>query len=766
LTGQGRFVDDFLPAGTLHAAFVRSPTAHGRILKVDVAAARREDGVVAVFTGEELERLLLSPGGMGVGHDAILGGGGPNFTALCTDKVRLVGDPIVMVIAQSRRQAEDACEVVEVEIEDLPVIASAQAALDPANPLIFEDHPAGNIFAHTEPTRYGDVETVFARADRVVRAHLSQHRYQNVPIEGRGIVASFDTTTGRLTVIAATRRLHLVRNMLATRLGLEPEHVRVMATDIGGAFGLKFASSREELAVAAASKHLGRTVKWIEDRTENLVFSGQSREESCDVEAAFTNEGDILGLKVNLLRDAGAYPGMGPRLDQIIRVLLPGPYRIEALSFESTTAFTNKAVYISYRGPWLTETFVRERMVDLVARELDLDPLQVRLQNVVTRGEPPLETVTGRSLAGVTNREQMQRIADVVDFADFRSRQQAARAEGRLLGIGVASFIEAAPGPRDQTTKGGLGLGPLGVEHAWVRLDRDGTVVLTTGQMPHGQAYQTTLAQVVADQMGVLIESVRVVYGDTDVTPYGESGGSRSAAMAGGAALVASRELRKQVLDLAGELLEASVEDLDIVEGKVSVRGVPASALSLAEVAEAATVGRFSPETQTNLEVALTYDGGQGGWSGGTHCAEVEIDPETGVVKVTRYVVAEDCGELINPGIVEGQVCGGVAQGIGAVLLERTAYDDNGQCLTGSLMDYLLPAATDIPHIEMHHIQTVPLDEDVNFRGIGEGGKVVSPATLCNAIEDALAHMGVRVYEQHLPPSRILELIGVIEPDA
>jgi carbon-monoxide dehydrogenase large subunit len=235
--------------------------------------------------------------------------------------------------------------------------------------------------------------------------------------------------------------------------------------------------------------------------------------------------------------------------------------------------------------------------------------------------------------------------------------------------------------------------------------------------------------------------------------------------MAGGAALVASRELRRQVLDLAGELLEASVEDLDIVEGKVSVRGVPASALSLAEVAEAVALGSFSPETKTNLEVALTYDGGQGGWSSGTHCAEVEIDAETGVVKVTRYVVAEDCGEMINPGIVEGQVCGGVAQGIGAVLLERTAYDDNGQCLTGSLMDYLLPAATDIPHLEIHHIQTVPLDEDVNFRGIGEGGKVVSPVTVCNAIEDAVAHMGVRVYEQYLPPARILELIGVIEPD-
>ena len=765
LTGRARYVDDVLPSRTMHAAFVRSPLAHGRIVCVDTAAARTANGVVAVFTGEELERLLFPPGGMALESDSYLEGGGPNFTALCIDKVRMVGDPIVMVVARTRAEAEDACDVIAVDIDDLGAVVSAQVALDPNSPRIFDDHPGGNIYARTETTRYGDVAGVFATADQVIRAHFSQHRYQAVPLEGRGIVADYDPTTGRLTVTAATRRLHLVRSMLATRLGLEPEQVRVMASDIGGAFGLKFASSREELAVAAAAKHLGRPVKWIEDRNENLVFSGQAREETCDVEAAFTNGGEILGLKLNLLRDSGGYPGIGPRLDPVIQKMLPGPYKIQALAFESTSAFTNKAVYVAYRGPWLIETFVRERIVDLIARECNLDPLQVRLLNVVTRGEPPLEMVTGRSLAGVTSREQMQFMAQVINFSEFRSRQQAARREGRLLGIGVASCIEAAPGPRDGTTRGGLGIGPSGLEHAWIRLDRHGIVVLSTGQSPHGQSYQTTLAQVVADQIGVPFEQVRVVYGDTDVTPYGESGGSRFAIMAGGAAFVASRELRRQVLELAGVLLEASVDDLDISEGKVAVRGVPGSALTLAEVAEAVDVGHFSSGTETKLEVALTYDGGMAGWSSGTHCAEVEIDAETGAVKVTRYVVAEDCGEMINPAVVEGQIRGGVAQGIGAVLLERTAYDDNGQCLTGSLIDYLLPTATDIPHIEIHHMQTVRLDADVNFRGAGEGGMVLSPVTVCNAIEDALAHRGVRIYEQHLPPTRILELMGVIEAD-
>jgi carbon-monoxide dehydrogenase large subunit len=546
--------------------------------------------------------------------------------------------------------------------------------------------------------------------------------------------------------------------MLATRLGLEPEQVRLVVRDIGGAFGLKFASSREELAVATASKHLGRPVKWIEDRSENLIFSGQAREESFDVEAAVTTEGDILALKVKMLRDAGAYPALGGLLDLGIARVMPGPYKLQGLSFESALAVTNKASYIPYRAPWAAETFVRERTIDLVARELGLDPLQVRLRNVVTRGEPPLEMVTGRSLAGVTARESMERVAQLVDFADFRRRQQDARAQGRLLGIGVASYVESGPGPR------GAG-DPLGAENARARLDADGTVVLTTGQMPHGQSHFTTLAQVVADQMGVPFEQVRIELGDTDVAPPGATGGSLAATMAGGAALTVSRELRGQVLNLASELLEASPEDLEIVAGKVAVKGVPASAMSLAEVAGALQDGRLAQKTGLNLEAVIVYDGGQGGWSGGTHCAEVEIDPGTGAVEVVRYVVVNDCGEIINPAIVEGQIRGAVAQAIGAVLLERSAYDDYGQCLTGSLMDYVMPTATTVPTIEIDHLETVPLDDDVNFRGIGEGGMVVGPATMCNAIEDALSHLGVRVYEQHLPPTRILELIGTIETD-
>ncbi len=513
LTGRGRYVDDVALPGMLHAAFVRSPSAHARITSVEVTEARQSPGVVAVVTGSEMQELI-NPGPVGMA--AMMGGPPLAFTLLCTDKVRLVGDPVVIVVAESRYQAEDACELVEVDYDDLQPIPNAQVALDPDSDPIFEDF-GSNVLARTQPVVFGDVEGAFARADRVVRAHLAQHRHQNVPMEGRGTVASYDPETGKLVIHASTQGVQMVRNTMADRLGLDPSDVRVLAGDIGGSFGLKFGTSREEIAVAAVSKMLGRPVKWIEDRNENLTISGQAREESFDVEVAVTDDGSILGLKVNMVLDSGAYPGMGHMVGTIMQAVMPGPYRMEGFSFESTVAITNKATYVAYRGPWAAETFVRERMVDLVAAELGLDPLEVRLRNVVTRDEAPLQMITGRSLAGVTAKEAMQRIAEVVDFPEFRRRQEAARAEGRLLGIGLASYIEAAPGPR--------GEGPaLGAETSKAELATDGTVVIYTGQMPHGQSHQTTFAQIAADQMGVPFEQVRVVVGDTDVVPAGFTG--------------------------------------------------------------------------------------------------------------------------------------------------------------------------------------------------------------------------------------------------
>jgi aerobic carbon-monoxide dehydrogenase large subunit len=757
LTGGGRYVDDVKLPGMLHAAFVRSPLAHARVLSVDVSAARALPGVVAAFTGAELEEITI-PGPDAL--SALMGGAGPTpeFTLLATDKVRFVGDPVAVIIAESRYVAEDGCELVEVEYDELPPVANASVALDPASPALFANLGDNIVRPHSR-NEFGDVSATFADADRVFEFHIEVHRHQNVPMEGRGCVASYDTDLGVMTVYVATQSVHVSRIAVAMRLGMEHDKLRVLAGDVGGSFGLKIGASREELAVAAASRAIGRPVKWVEDRGENLTASGQAREESFDVRAAVSNDGDLLGLDVNMVVDTGSYPGMGTMVPDIMEAMLPGPYKLAALGFDSTAVTTNKASYVAYRGPWASETFVRERVIDLIAKDLGLDPLDVRLRNVAPRSDPPAMMITGRPLVGVTTKESLERVAELVDVPAFRRRQAEARDGGRYLGIGVATFIEAAPGPRPPEGPSG----PMGVESMRLRLTEDGIVALFTGQMPHGQSHQTTLAQIAADEFGVPFDQVRVVVGDTDLVPFGLTGGSRSATMTGGAALHGARQLKTKVLEFTSHLMEASPGDLEIADGKVGVRGDPASAIEVAEVARQAASGQFSADVDTNLEVEAAFDGGEGGWSGGTHCAIVEVDVETGMVKVERYVVAEDCGALINPAIVEGQIRGGVAQGIGAVLLERSAYDEDGNYQSATFMDYLLPTACDVPRIEIEHLETVSLDADVNFRGVGEGGMIVAPPTVVNAIEDALAPFGVRIYEQHLPPSRILELINAAD---
>jgi len=759
LTGAGRYVDDIKLPGMLHAAFVRSPMAHARVLSVDVSAARALPGVVAVLTGAELEAITVP------GPDALMAlvgwaGPTPEFTLLATDKVRLVGDPVAVVIAESRYIAEDGCELVEVEYEDLPPVVDAAFALDPGSPPLFANL-GDNIARVHSRHEFGDVSATFARADRVTDLHIDVHRHQNVPMEGRGCVASYDPDSGVMTMHASTQSVHLTKIAVAMRLGMEQDKVRVLAGDIGGSFGLKIGASREELAVAAASRQIGRPVKWVEDRGENLTASGQAREESFDVRAAVSSDGDLLGLDVKMVVDTGSYPGTGAMVPDLMEAMLPGPYKLAAMGFESIGAITNKATYVAYRGPWASETFVRERVLDLIAKDLGLDPVEIRQRNVALRTDPPAVMITGRPLVGVTAKESLERVAQLVDFPAFRRRQAQARAQGRYLGIGVATFIEAAPGPRSPEGPSG----PLDLESMRLQLTEDGIVVLFTGQMPHGQSHQTTLAQIAADEFGVPFEQVRVVVGDSAVVPFGLTGGSRSATMTGGVALHGARQLKAKVLDFAADLMEVSAQDLLITDGNVWVRGDPASAISVTEVAQrAAAVTGPSGDGAAELEVEATYDGGEGGWSGGTHCAIVDVDAETGLVKVERYVAVEDCGALINPAVVEGQIRGGVAQGIGAVLLERSAYGEDGTFQSATFMDYLMPTACDVPRIEIEHLETVPLDADVNFRGVGEGGMIVAPPTVVNAIEDALSPFGVRIYEQHLPPARILELIAEGDP--
>jgi carbon-monoxide dehydrogenase large subunit len=854
LTGRGSYVDDVTVPGMLQAHFVRSPFAHAHIRGIDVDEARRHPGVIAIYTGADIEALTHPFMGFLPLPDLYH----PMFFALATDKVRLVGDPVALVIAESRYLAEDAAQLVVVDYEELAPIATIEHALDATRPAIWPG-PGGNVLQR-DRRHWGDVDAAFRNADRVVRETFVQHRYSNQPMETRGCIAEVDAVAGTVEYHSATQNSHLMKWSLAALTGrqpawkslleivrqrermagllqkakamaaankaaavekaaaehaMAPKHVplveepigeglaapaspgksmgqtflrepvriahlarmilgllardpvtlpRVTAQDIGGAFGVKVLPTREDVAVLAAAVDLGRSVKWIEDRNEHLLVAGQAREETLEVEAALRDDGTLLGLRTHMTMDQGAYPAFpfsAAMYPMMIRVMLPGPYRVPALGFTTTITASNKATYVAYRGPWAVETWVRERMLDLAARDLGIGRDEIRLRNIIGPDELPTKMLTGPTLdVRMSARATLERALEVADLGDWPERQAAARAEGRCIGVGFATFIEAAPGPPDfqeSVMPGGSG-GLLEGEPARSVLEADGTVSVYTQQMPHGQGHETTLAQIAADELGVPIEQVRVRYGDTSITPFGLSGtgGSRSAPMAGGAVTYSARSLREQVLQVAADLLEAPLDDLVVEDGEIHVAGVPAISVSFADVAAA--------RPRESLRSDFAYKGDEGGWAQATHVCWVDVDLETGRVRIDRYVAVEDCGELINPNVVDGQVSGGVVQGIGAVLYERSVYDEQANFQAGTFMDYLLPTAAEVPEIEIHQVET-PSDLEINYRGVGEGGMIVAPAALTNAIEDALAHLGVRITEQHLPPARILELAGVIPPD-
>jgi carbon-monoxide dehydrogenase large subunit len=753
LTGRGRYLDDVTAPGMLHAAFFRSYVAHGRLVSVDVTEARQLPGVVAVFTGEDMQRLTspIVPG-VSTGMNLIPGLQAPPFSALATDKVRYVGDPIALVIAESRYVAEDALELIVEDIDPLDPIVSYEDALDPSKTPLFEE-VGNNVNLRMEQVM-GDPDSAFARADRVIRTSISVHRHQPVPMETRGLIASWDAAAEELTLHASTQSPHMFRMLLPNLIGVPMEKIRVLAGDVGGGFGLKNCVGREDVALAAAAISLGRPVKWVEDRLEHLAAAGHAREEMADLEAAVTADGRLLGIRADVKVNVGAYlcdPFPGSTMAFAIVAFLQGPTMVEGIAATSTVVFSNKATYVSYRGPWATGDFLRERLLDVIAHELDLEPAEVRRRNYVTRGEPPLEQLSGTPFLGITTQECLAQAERAIDIPAFRARQKAAREQGRYLGLGLAGYIEGAPAPK---VRGERAPDPLGAETSYISIEDGGRVVIVTRQQPHGQGHQTTLAQVAADELGVRFEDIEVRWGDTKITPVAliGTGGSRAATMANGSVLHGSRKLKAKILELAADQLEANAADLDLIDSQVRVKGVPSVTLPLAEL-----VARAGSEA--DLRVTDVYDGGEGGWSGGVHACIVEVDPDRGTVSFERYLVVEDCGLPVNPAIVEGQIRGGVAQAVGAVLLEHAAYGEDGQFLSSSFMDYLLPTSMDVPDIEVQHVETVLNDADVNFRGVGEGGMIVAPAAITSAIEDALAPLGVAVREQHLPPARIVELI-------
>jgi carbon-monoxide dehydrogenase large subunit len=759
LTGRGQYVDDLRLPRMLHAAFARSPIAHARIEAVDISGAIEAPGVLAVLTGADLQ-AMTKPMPMAMSGVTV-----PEFYALATDKVRFVGDPVAVVVADSRRAAEDALELLDVSYDPLDAVTTYDGALDPAGPQVFDDVP-GNVLV-TDTMTIGDVDGVFAGADRVISRSFRQDRVAPMPMETRGAVADYDPSSQELTFHCNSQAPHGLRMALAESLGLAMDRVRVVVpNDVGGAFGLKSCFGREDFALAAAARQLGRAVKWTEDRYEHLLAAGHAREEKVDVEVAVSNDGTLLGLRAKMTLDQGAYPGVpfpAHTCTGFVQMLLPGPYRWQAYAYDRTVVVTNKCTYLAYRGPWAVETWVRERLLDEVARELDVDPAEVRRRNIVS-GEPEDRLVTGLSLAGISNAQSLDRALALVDYDGFRAEQKCARADGRCLGIGFATFIEAAPGPAEMRAGGG----PFGGEQARVKLETDGHLTVFTSQVPHGQSHETTLAQVAADEMGIPFEHVKVVHGDTRSTPFKLIGtaGSMSATWASGAVLKSARAVKNKVLEIAGEMLEISASDLEITDGVVAPRGDVSAGIPLAQIAMQVTmmINTLPPGTDHLLEAQERFDGegiSGSGWSGGTHVCTVEVDLQTGRVEILRYVVVEDCGRVINPAVVEGQIRGGVTQGIGEVLYERAAYDEDGNFLASTFMDYLLPTAAEIPRIEIDHLETDP-DGELGFRGVGEGGAIVAPATVTNAVADALADSGAQLCDLYIPPAKVLEMAGVL----
>ncbi len=753
VAGRGTYVDDVVVPGMLHAAFVRSDLARARITRIDLAAARALLGVHAVLSAAELDVGLGSMQPTMFSGDAPPAPNAP-VRPLAVDDVRFVGDPIVIVVAESRYVAEDACELVEIDFEPLPPVVDAEAAARGGGDDVVHPELGSNIAMHIPTPPDPELDAAFDGAAHVVTETIVQHRHANVPMETRGVVARFEPASGDLDVWISSQNPHEVRQVCSRLLGVDEHHIRVQIGDVGGGFGQKYFCQRDELSVIAAAHRLGRAVKWIEDRRENLIASIHARSDRATISLAADADGTLLGARFDHVEDCGALPvggtgGTGP----FAAMLFPGPYRLPKMGWVATSVWTNTCGRGAYRGPWMFETVAREEMLDLLAREVGIDPLELRRRNVVAAAELPFATATGMMLEHVTPAETLEQAVGIIDYDAFRAEQARAFAEeGRLLGVGIGLYVEPTS----------MGSGNLGVETATVRIQPGGTVTVLLGTGSHGQGVETTMAQVVAEHLGVELDDVVVVQGDTASAPFGAgTGGSRTAVVAGGATREASLNVREKVVQIAAHLLEAAPEDLEVEDSRISVRGTPTRGVTLAEVARLALndPGQLPPELDRGLDSTVSYQAPPITWSNACHVCTVEVDARTGQVEVLRYVVSEDCGVMINPMIVEGQIAGGVVQGIGGVLYEHVVYDEDGNPLTTTFMDYLLPTTTEVPMVEYGHVETRSPTPG-GHKGMGEGGAIGSPPAVFNAVADALALRGIKVTEQPLTPDRILAALG------
>lgn len=774
IKGLAHYVDDIRLPDTLQVAFVRSVYAHARIASIDTAEALKSPGVVAVYTGKDVAKIGPVPCA-----SALPGLKVPDYRVLAQDKVYFVGQPIAAVVARDAYAARDAVDLVVVDYEDLPVVVDVEAAAK-GSTIIHESF--GDNIAYKLTAGEGDIDAALAGSDHVLKQRIVHQRLAPIAMEGRGVLARYFPGEEELTVWSSTQIPHLLRTQLALMIGIPENKLRVITPEVGGGFGSKLNVYAEEALLGWISMQLGKPVKWIEGRRENIQGTIHGRGQVGYVEIGCKTDGTITGLRYNVFADLGAYHQLlTPAIPTLTGLMLSGAYRIPAIQINVTGCFTNKMATDAYRGAGRPEaTYVVERAMDLVAAELGIDPAEVRRKNFPAPTEFPFHTATGLDYDSGNYEAALDKAQKIIDYAALRAEQKKARKEGRLLGVGMSTYVEiCALGPSQAMPAGGW-------ESATVRIEPTGKVTVLTGASPHGQGQETSFAQIAADELGVDLNDVTVIHGDTGVVQYGiGTFGSRATAVGGTAVLVAIQKLKEKAGKIAAHLLKVDVSSLTFAGGcyscaaaatgksepVVPVGEAPAgalpepetegkSSLTIQDVALAAHVAKdLPPDTEPGLSATYFFEPKNFTFPFGTHIVVVEIDRETGDIKFLRYVAVDDCGKVINPMLVDGQVQGGIVQSIGQALYEEIVYDEQGQLVTGSLMDYALPRAMHVPWLELDRTETPSPVNPLGVKGVGEAGTIGATPAIVGAIVDALSPFGVKHLDMPVKPEAIWRII-------
>ena len=751
IQGLAHYVDDFNPHGTLHMALVRSPYGKANIRSVDISRAKAADGVVAVYTHEETKGIGPVPVG-GLVPDAKV----PNQPILADKQALFAGEPVVAVVAKTRYGARDAAELVEIDYEPLDAVVDLEAALEPGSPKVHEAYESNEAFIWG--IAGGDVEAGFREADVIVKEKITNARVAPLALEPRGVLAHYLPGEDKMTLWTSTQVPHKVRTLVAIQIGMPENRMRVIAPEVGGGFGSKLNIYREEALAAFVSRELGLPIKWVESRSENFMATIHGRGQVGDVEMGLKNDGTITAFRYNVLADCGAYYQLLTiAIFTLTGLMLPGPYKIANIEMNATGVFTNKVATDAYRGAGRPEaTYILERMMDIAAIKLGMDPVEIRRKNFPDKSEFPFSTSAGLLYDSGDYHQALDLALEAADYPAMRAQQEEARKDGRYLGIGFSTYVEiCGMGPS-------AALGGQGWESARVRVEPTGKATVFSGASPHGQGQQTSFAQIVADGLGIGVDDVTVIHGDTDVVPYGVGTfGSRGTVVGGSAVVYARDKVRAKMAKFAAMELEAAEDDIEFEDGKVFVRSAPEKSAGFADVAMMAYSAIQLPEdTDPGLEETHFFEPSNFTFPFGTHIVLAEVDPETGEVEILRYVAVDDVGNMINPLLVHGQIHGGIAQGLGQALEEEMIYGEGGQPLNASFMHYALPKANRLPRFELLHTTTPTDVNPLGAKGVGEAGTIGSTPAVVNAVLDALSPFGITHIDMPLRPERLWRAIA------